>query len=404
MKRTQDTTHCISRRTTLAALAGGVVSTLAGCGGGGGGGGFAGLSSGGTGSFTTGTVSGLGSIIVNGVRYDDSQAVVTRSDDGTVAAVRPGMVVSVQASAVASASSADALPAATANRIVYASEWVGPVGAVDVLNRTITVLGQQVDVPASAVFEGAALQLSALTTAQFVEVHGYLDLSTGRLRATRVEVSNSAPNDFRLSGKVAALDTAAGTFSIGSARIAYGALALPAGWANGLLVRVRFSTVQVGGAWPATRIRARESALGELEVKDRFDSEIEGTVTSIEAPARFTVNGIPVDASGVQVPAGLVVGAPVEVHGRVAGGVVLASRVELKTEVELEVEDFDFFGTVSNVDTVARTFTLRGLPFTYSAGTRNEVPNWVSGATPSVRVKATLTGGVWLASEIRPQS
>ncbi|HEY5324044.1 MAG TPA: hypothetical protein VIK58_14550, partial [Caldimonas sp.] len=54
---------------------------LAGCGGGG----SAGPSSGGTGvaptSFTAGHISGFGSIIVNGVRYDDSAALVT-DDDG----------------------------------------------------------------------------------------------------------------------------------------------------------------------------------------------------------------------------------------------------------------------------------------------------------------------------------
>jgi hypothetical protein len=407
MKRMSETSQRISRRTTLAALAGGVASITA-CGGGGSGGlgiGIAGLSSGGTGSFTTGTVAGLGSIIVNGVRYDDSVARVSRSDDGPVAALRVGMVVFIKASAVASATNSDALPTATANRIVYASEWMGPVGTIDVVNRAITVLGQWVDVPAAVVFEGAALQFSELTTSQFVEVHGYLDVSTGRLLATRVEVSTGAPVAFRLTGKVSALNTSARTFSVGSALIAYDATsALPASWANGRLVRVTLSTVQTAGAWRATRIRARDQELVELEVKDRFDSELQGTVTSIEGPARFAVNGIPVDASAAQVTGTITVGAAVEVRGVVASEVIVARRVELRTGAALEVDDFDFFGTVSNLDTAARTFTLKGLVFAYTPGTRNEVRNWIAGSTPSVRVRATLAAGVWIASEIKPQT
>ncbi|MFN7288027.1 MAG: hypothetical protein ACK5SV_02725, partial [Burkholderiales bacterium] len=58
-----------TRRLVLFGLAAGAAQ-VAGCGGGGGD--LAGIGSGGTGSFTTGVITGLGSIIVNGVRYDDS--------------------------------------------------------------------------------------------------------------------------------------------------------------------------------------------------------------------------------------------------------------------------------------------------------------------------------------------
>ena len=55
------------RRGALAGLlAGGLAAVLAACGGGGGG-------ASGT-NFAQGAITGLGSIIVNGVRYDDSQA------------------------------------------------------------------------------------------------------------------------------------------------------------------------------------------------------------------------------------------------------------------------------------------------------------------------------------------
>ena len=91
MKKTIEHLH-LTRRTALFAMAGSVAH-LAGCGGGGLD--IAGISSGGTGSFTSGSISGLGSIIVNGIRYDDSSASVSGSVD-SASALRPGMVVTLE--------------------------------------------------------------------------------------------------------------------------------------------------------------------------------------------------------------------------------------------------------------------------------------------------------------------
>jgi hypothetical protein len=406
----------ITRRAVLAAMAGGA-ATLAGCGGGAGGGdadaagagpadvgptsrSVAGISSGGTGSFATGVVTGLGSIILRGIRYDDSTATVARDDDGVVGPLRPGMVVSVRGSGIAAASTPDVLPSATAMRICYASEWVGKVDAVDTVNRTLTVLGQRIDV-ANAIFDGDALQLSAVTTAHSVEVHGYLDLSTGRLLATRVELSNAAPAAFRLSGQVSALDTTARTFTIGTAVIGYDAgLALPTPWVNGQQVRVTVATTPVAGTWQATRIKQRELVLPELQVEDHSEAEVEGTVTSVAGPNAFTVNGIAIDATAVSIAGALAIGATVEVRGTTVKGAIVASRVEIKTLAQV-TQVFEFIGTVSNLNILTRTFSLKGMDFTYGATARIDVLGWLTGATPLVRVKATQVNGVWVASEVR---
>jgi hypothetical protein len=405
----------MTRRAVLAAMAGGA-ATLVGCGGGAGGGAdgasapagdlgttstnVAGISSGGTGSFATGVVTGLGSIILRGIRYDDSTARVDRNDDGVVGAVRPGMVVSVRGSSIVAASGVDGLPTATAMRICYASEWVGKVDAVDTVNRTLTVLGQRIDV-ANAIFDGDALQLSAVTTSQSVEAHGYLDLSTGRLLATRVEVSNTAPAAFRLSGQVSGLDANAHTFLIGTAQIAYdAALPLPLVWANGQLVRVTLAPSQTAGAWQATRIRQRELVLPELQVEDHSEAEVEGTVTSVAGANGFSVNGIAIDATAASIVGALAIGATVEVRGTAVNGVVVATRVEVKTLAQV-TQTFEFIGTVSNLNIVTRTFSVKGVDFTYDLTTRIDVLGWLTGATPLVRVKATQVNGVWVASEVR---
>ena len=64
-----------------------VAAVAVGCGGGGGSTSVAGVGSGGTGSFTSGPITGFGSIIVNGIRFDESAASASGSikdDDGVV--------------------------------------------------------------------------------------------------------------------------------------------------------------------------------------------------------------------------------------------------------------------------------------------------------------------------------
>ena len=398
----------VSRRFALGAIAAGA-AWLQGCGGGGDGGAsvgaggadIAGISSGGTGSFTTGTVSGLGSIIVRDVRYDDSRAVISRADDGVVGAIRPGMVVAIEATEVVAAQPGATLANSTALRIGYASEWVGRIDALDTAAGTVTALGQTIEVAPATIIEGAATQLSALAAGQFVEVHGYLDLGTARLLATLVEVSTGAPPAFRLSGRVASLDPAARTFRIGTALVSYDAAdAPPAGFADGMLVRVVLGTAQVAGAWPARRIRVREVLAG-VEAGEQDEGEIEGTVTAIGPGAFFSVNGIPVDASGLAAVAGLALGVLVEAKGAMRAGVLVATQVEVRPRGVLQPEDFVFIGAVSGLDILARTFTVQGRLFTYGLTTPIEVLDWLTGATPTVQVHAVRVNGQWQATEIK---
>lgn len=384
----------VNRRMALLALAG-MAAQLAGCGGGS----SAGLDSGGTGSFTSGTVTGLGSIIVGGVRYEDRGAQVVRSDGGAVSALRVGMVVSVQGSPISAPPGAGDLPTATAERITYASEWAGPVGTVDPQSGTFTVLGQTVQVRANTVFDGAALQLAALDASMFVEVYGYLDTRTGRLFATRVESGTVAPSSYQLSGTVAAFDPDAGRFRLGTAVIDAGGLALPAGLADGRLVRVRLATRRTGAAWTATRIDLRDADAEALADADGADVEVEGKVTSFISVGRFSVNGLPVDARAAQVEGSVTLGASVEVHGRSVDGVIVARRVEVEDESEIEQREYEFYGTVSNLDTAARRFTLRGQEFVYTQATRFE-----DGVTLAdgayVKVKAARISGRWVVSRV----
>ena len=94
-------------------------------------------------SYAAGAIGGFGSVIVNGVRFDDSKAQVS-DDDGspaTSSALRLGMRVEIQGGAVSDDGTG---PRATANEIRFGSELLGPVSAIDTTTKSLVVLGQTV--------------------------------------------------------------------------------------------------------------------------------------------------------------------------------------------------------------------------------------------------------------------
>jgi len=339
---------------------------LAGCGGGGDAGTapFAtGTSSTGTSSFAAGAISGFGSVIVNGVRFDDSSARVS-DDDGRTAdssVLKLGMRVEIQGGAVSDDGTG---PRAAAKEIRFGSELVGPVAAVDATAKSLVVLRQTVLVVDTTVIDSRLVGgFAAITVGSVIEVHGTRDATTGAITATRIEPTAAAAG-FKLRGIVANLDTTAKTFTIGAALVSYaGVSALPANLANGLVVRVKVQAAPVAGALVATRIDAAAP-----RVDDANEAEIEGSITAFTSSASFSVNGIPVDASNATFPqgtTGLVLGAQVEVHGTSSNGVVTASSVQVEDRAQRHAEAFELHGAITAIDSVAKTFVLRGVTVSY---------------------------------------
>lgn len=156
-----------------------VMSVLMACGGSGGD--VAGVGTGGTGTVSSvvsmGPISGFGSVIVAGVRYDDSNAVVS-DEEGNVrsrAELKLGMVTTIHGRADFAAGSG------VAESIRYGSELVGPVEHVDLAGNRFTVLGAQVSVKASTVFDERLAGLAALRPGDVVEVYGGYNAAARRL-------------------------------------------------------------------------------------------------------------------------------------------------------------------------------------------------------------------------------
>jgi hypothetical protein len=382
-------------RPWLAAL-GSMVAVLVACGGGGG------VGEGGTGSFVSGPISGFGSVIVGGVRFDDSSATFEDENNPNSTpdrgALRLGMVVEVEGGPI---DASGATPTATARSIRIGSAIVGPVTDVLPMMRMVRVLGQPVHITLATVF-GSGLEggLAALAEGQVVEVHGFFGIDTAtnlpRFVATRIEL-RTTPDRYRVRGIARDVDTAAQTFRIGNETFAYSGVA-GTHPANDRFVRARVQTAPDSqGRWIVTSLDVGLRALA-----DTAQAKIEGIITDFTSDAQFSVNGITVDASKVTSATGVALGVRVEVEGRISQGVLQADKIEIKTDEDVDSEDFELHGGVSGVDPVAQTFVLttesgmHSFTVVYDGNTRFDPP-------ASADALASYTGrvevrGLWVAA------
>lgn len=384
----------LTRRQTLLAMLG--AAGMSACGGGGD---VAGVGQGGTGAFSVGPITGLGSIIVNGIRYDDSRASISSDDDSlSPGDLQLGMIVAVQGSPVIDFKS-------TATRIVLGGELVGPISSISA--SRFVVLGQTVNVTTST-FYGPSISggLSGLAVGQVVEVHGIADTTPNDQTATFVALKPS-PSEYRLQGRVTAHNVPDKTFSLGGLSMSYASTdaddvrIVPDA---GTLVRVRLQpTSPAPAVWTVTRIRKPEDSFsgfsGEVEFK--------GTITALSSTASFSVNDLPVNDSGASFPegtAGIAAGAFVEVKGTLINGVVVAGRVKLDDDGTAggAGTEFELHGTVSAATTPGSSgsFTLTSsgdvaVPVDWTSGTvfRDGSSADLLGPNALVEVKGTLTSG-----------
>ncbi len=355
---------------TLAACAAGLAAALlvAACGGGGDAPGIAATPTEQPAAYSAGPISGFGSIIVNGVRFDDSSAAVSDEDSASRSRseLRLGMMVEVDSARVDRGNASG-----RASHIRMGSSVVGPVQAVNAAAGTLTVLGQAVAISASTVFGdglagGLSGGLATLAVGTVLDVHGLWDASATVVQATRLEVKTGVPA-YRLRGSIANLDTTAKTFGIGAAVINYATAGTPPGLpalANGQRVRVLLQTAPVGGQWVATALR---TAAPKLE--DRAEAHLRGSVTAFTSSTQFSINDTPVNASGASFPdgtAGLVLGARVEVEGALSNGVLVASKVELDDRHAGERHGIELHGAITSADAANKTFVLRGITVSHA--------------------------------------
>jgi hypothetical protein len=313
-----------------------------------------------------GTISGFGSVIVNGIRFDDAAASISMDDvSATRDRLRVGMVVQVRGQIYPDGTG-------VASSIRYNDCVQGPITALNRVQNTVTVLGQTVQVDDGTVFDGVTLRdMNSFAVGDQVEVSCLPDPANNRVRATRMERQGAFQNgvsELEVKGTVSNLDLAAGTCTLDGLTVSFAGIAAgnrPAGLANGMFVEAGGRNF-ANGTLTADRLRDRDR--DRISYPDGEGLEVEGYVSDFVSIANFKVSGQPVNAANAVfrngTAADIVDGVKVEAEGTMSNGVLIASVIVIKLQANVRVE-----AGMQAKDAAAGTITLLGRTIKVTADT-----------------------------------
>ena len=309
-----------------------------------------------------GTISGLGSIVVNGVRYETLGASVLDIDDHSTVTTALGMGMSVSVEPKSGTTNQAAV-------IEVHSGIHGTIEQLDANTKTLVVAGLPVSTDSSTVIvlaSGAVGSWSALGN-QAVEVYG-LPQGDGSFKAGRIEIKTSAV-PIRLLGVVSNWDAANARFVLGAGSntvsVSYASLATaPAGLANGAVVSVRTTATSRSQPVVATQVYVRASSAAvftDYATKYKGTSgvhnevnELYGMVTNLNLSGTgctLQVQSVPVSLASTTLCASLKDGDYVEVKGLFANGILVAHRVEFETTgSNRDLSDSDYSDDLNDDD------------------------------------------------------
>ena len=317
---------------------------LTGCGGSGSGSASVSTS---TSSLSSGTISGLGSIIVNGVRYETVGATVLDADDGSTPFTTPlriGMTVSVEQNGTDPVTLRP-----VAGKILVQS---GIQGVASYVGNSLTVAGLPVTTDTSTILldaNGLVTNLAALDNLN-VEVYG-LPQADGSFLATLVE-AELGPHTVQVVGTVQSINTNAKTLVLGTSTspitIEYTSITPPSGLVAGAVVVVKSSSTTTASTYSANSLQIRSATAstytsyvsnysGTTRVANERN-ELYGAVSDKVLTysgvnvtgCTLRIQGIHVQASSAVLCASIANGTYVEAKGTLISGVLNATRIEFE--------------------------------------------------------------------------
>jgi hypothetical protein len=343
------------------------IITLAGCGGSGGGPAPAGT------TVNRGVVTDEGNIVVNGVFYNISSAnIILDGLAGTKSDVKVGMVVTVKG--IFDNRTSHAIRR-LATSVEYATDFQGPVDCVNILNNSLTIMGQQVLVasapPTHTVFANFTSNqnifanistvsklnphlspiyipqplplpplppLPPLATYSMVKVSGFSNGING-FQATRIELlaqsvdlTTSVPIGIR--GTISNVDLTGKAFTIGNLTVDYSGMNpvyVPTQLFDGFFVSLTgFSSDFTPGNAPSLAIIAPQliKPINEgVAAKEGDHVTVAGFVSGLSGTF-FKIGGTPVDAS-IFFLSGISNAVFLEVEGTFTKGILVASKIKL---------------------------------------------------------------------------
>ena len=318
---------------------------------------------------SVGTISGFGSVIANGVRYDTASCTVTVDDaPGTLSDLRIGMVVSIHGTVD------DTSGAASASNIRFVDDAEGIIASIDRVNNSFVVLGRTVLVDEMTVFDNATFD--TLEVGNLVQVSG-LWRTQERVQATHIERkanAHAAGMEIEVKGEINGLNTSLQRFNIGAQPCDYSAAKLERGCealADGLYVEVSSNSSLINGDLLVDRIKARDRDQDRARLCDSdCDFDLEGYVTRFASPTDFDVDDFAVSTTDSTVYVhgtvdNLVIDAKVAVEGTLdANGLLVAETIVFRLPSLVQIESDVEFIDASNGSFVLLGITVATNDFT----------------------------------------
>lgn len=376
-----------------------------------------------------GAITGLGSVVVNGVRFETTDAMVydgddfsTRYDPATTAYSSPlalGMTVSLFGDVD------DAQSLGRAARIRVVGGVRGTMSSVDTSALTLTLPTQIIQLNTATSYGGTSdgtsagnpitnlTQLAALTGNPLLTVYG-LPQADGRFLATRVVVTRAAAHDFDVAVRGTITAIAGNSYTVKTDANASITVSC-----NGCTVQPAGAIPVVGDAvralaadtsqWSSPALSASRLQLVNASYLTSFQgapstanyAKIKGVAVLDSGTWRVGGVEVNVSATGSTLTAGMVY----EIKGTWSGAVLTATRVEVEGQRSFTDRDgsstaysHEFYGAVSLLS--GSQFTVQGVAVDASAayfkgGTLASLSN---GAF--VEVKGRYMNGLLLANKV----
>ena len=351
------------------------------CGGGGGGGASSGSSAG----VSSGVISGFGSVVVNGVKFDDNgtDILVVDGDDSSSNDDRVGSRSDLEVGMVVEVENESRGNSQHANQIRVEDVVKGQIQTVDAVNGTLLVLGQTIIVDSQTSFTGRdsggvlITDITGFAGSDYVEVSGF-SKPDGSILATLIQKKTyqAGVSTLKVKGKINTL--ASTTFTINAQTIDFlsaPALIKPNGTnlkaGDFVVVKTKLTPAALGDTLIAQKIKVKNN---RLQVRDGHKIEVEGIIESIDLVNKtIVINGITIDASSLSNLGALSAGQKIEVEGVLVNGVLIPSKSKNEQESTIRME--------APIQALSSTsVTVLGQVFNVNAFTRFE--DKVSGTRP----------------------
>ncbi|AZN36442.1 DUF5666 domain-containing protein [Iodobacter ciconiae] len=351
------------------------------------------------GAYAQGTVTGFGSVIIDGVTLDDSSASFKVEQDPSATTTGTSNDIKLGMKVESDQGSDDKIKTLTALPEVYGkiSELQAGIG-FKLAGQTVKV---SVDVAAPTVFEGASV-LADLLVGDIVEVHGSRD-ATGAIVASRIERKDPASAVMvRVVGAVSALDNIAKTLVLSGLTVNFSSAKLrPEGvlLENGQLIAAwSDQAVSTSGVMIAKAVKVKKPQAG-----DGLKMQIGGLIAGLDSKAvSFKIGEVLVDASKARFESGVLAelanGKAVRVGGVWQTDKLVATGVKfVKDSTDAKVE---LKGSLTDFISLA-SFKVRGALVDASTakiegGTADNLANGVL-----VKLEGSIASGVVQAKTLK---